>query len=261
MIATVCYAAGPIFGRGIAALADDASSPLPVIGATHSRAFCTSVRESVAPALFGLMRLDDQIAASRATLLRVAGRPQDAAAARQPESNHDADLARVRLSAAALRMARDLAVVQRVLDDPRRFPAGTSDDQQRAQALRRRLEAVAARQAEALDLINGIVETELEGQMRTEFDTKLGAAVGKPGSTGGGFGAPLAGSGLQMKEPIPLLDRRALLTGSALPGHTSYDAVAAAVGDHQAVIAKAEDVLSPLVVAAARECGASDRQP
>lgn len=158
-------------------------------------------------------------------------------------------------------MAHDLAVVQRIVDDPKRFAAGSSDDRERARALEKQLKVVAERQAGALDLLNGMLETELEGQMRTEYDSKLAAAVGNVGSKAGGFGHPLAGSGLQMKEPIPILDRRALLTGSTLPGHTASDVVAAAVGEHQAAIARSEKTLTPLVVAAARECGAVDKQP
>lgn len=257
----MCCAAGTAFGAPPRALADDMPPPaLPVIGTTHNSPFCTTVRDSVAPALFGLMRVDERIRTSRATLLGVAARPQDAAAARQPESNPDADLARLRLSDDVLKMARDLAVVQRIVDDPKRFSGG-SRDEQRAQALRTQLKAAAERQAAALDLLDGMLETELEGQMRTEFDTKLAAAVGKPGSKAAAFGSPLAGSGLQLKEPIPVLDRRALLAGSTIPGHTSYDAVAAAVGEHQAAIARLEQTVTPLVVAAAHECGAPAKQP
>jgi hypothetical protein len=43
---------------------------LPVIGRTHSKGFCTTVRDGIAPAVLGLMQNDDLIASSHAALLK-----------------------------------------------------------------------------------------------------------------------------------------------------------------------------------------------
>jgi hypothetical protein len=129
-----------------------AASALPYIGGTRASQLCRTLRESIAPAVLGLMKTDELIDASRNTYRRMAG--ERAAAA--------GDLGRVSLGKTVTGMARNLATVRGLIDDPRHFPR--SDDG-RLQQVRDRLRDVASHQEAALNMINGVLETDLLSQM------------------------------------------------------------------------------------------------
>ena len=197
---------------GVVALAEAPPSPvpaasdLPIIGRTRATTpFCVTVRDNVAPAVLGLMTVDELLGVSRGDYRRMAG---------------DSDLAqnfgRIRLGKTVLAMARDLAVVRGLLNDQRRFPrTAVTDDDRLALRLRSQLQAVADRQEAALDMVNGVLETDLMSQMMSGIPR-----------------APQYGGSRHF-----------------------YHAVADALGEQQANVAKAEAELAPTVVAAASECG------
>ena len=124
-----------------------APSPPPTIIHVKTSGLCTGLRENVAPTLLGLMK-DDQIIARAASAAREAiGDP----------SNHVSQLV-VENSVAAI--VHNLAVIDRLLQDPRRFPSEPKGpDEQVAALIKRQLQAIADRQKTVLNALDGTIET------------------------------------------------------------------------------------------------------
>jgi len=235
-------------------------SPLPVIGTTHSRPLCTAVRQSIAPAVMALMRVDGGLVTARKTLHDLAQNAGDPQATMKYEGNTSNDMQRMRLAALARAMSRDLELVKVSLAGLPQRPAAGSDDRD-VEQLRARLAAVAARQQDAVNAVGGLVETELEGQMRTEFDSRLGPELPNGDQNPPPLPPAMVGSGLQMKDPLPVFDkRRQLAYGNAL-GHTLYDQVSNDVGRLQTSIATEERAVTPALETAAHTCGAPGGTP
>jgi hypothetical protein len=251
------FAAMALAGQTPAASADDSSAaPLPVIGTTHSRSLCTLVRTVVAPAVLGLMKTDELIGAGHTVLTGMGHQVDDPQAKFKPEGDRRADMSRVRLGQLIHGMATNLTTVRKFLDTMSATSVG-APDQQLSQDLRAQLQSVAKRQSDALDLLNGLRETELEGQMRTEYDKNLEASSGPTGSKTKVIPPPLQGSGLQLGSLPGAVDARVMATSSTVAGHTVYDQVARSLQAQQTDIARLERTLSPSVIAAARECSAT----
>ena len=185
--------------------ADQTPAPLPVIGRTRANTLCKTVREVVAPAVRDLMNVDRLLAQSRTVYAEMA----DHSRLRQ-------NLDRVSLGKIVVGMARDLSAVQTLVDDPKRFPkSATTEEDRLALQLRQELRTVAERDSRALDIVNGVLETDLMAQM-----------------IGGLPRAPVYGG-----------------TGRF------YSRVADAVAEHQTDIGHAEADLAAAVVAASTACG------
>jgi hypothetical protein len=200
-----CMVCAAVAGAVCLACADEASSPpLPVIGRTRSGGFCTTFRETIAPAVLGLMKTDELLAQSRAVY-----------AAMPTHSPTDLSLDRIALGKTVAGMAHDLAIVRGLTDDPKRFPKAPSTEEDRsALQLRAELRAVAERQERALDLVNGVLQTDLMQQM----------------------------SGMFPHMP------RYRITKAV------YGSVAVALGEQQHAVGTAEAELTPAVVAASKLC-------
>jgi hypothetical protein len=128
------------------------ATTLPYIGGTRtSSPGCRALRDAIGPAVLDLMRDDELIDDSRRTYRAMAHQTERAG-----------DLGRVGLGRAVTLMARNLGDLHAVLDDPKRFPR--SDDP-RLQEIRARLRDAADRQEAALNVINGILETDLMAKM------------------------------------------------------------------------------------------------
>lgn len=227
---------------------------LPVIGHTHSKGFCTTVRDGVAPAVLGLMKTDELIGASHRALLK---------AGHDATLSHDAtfatnavDIDRIYLSRVADLMAHNLDTVRRTLSDPKRFPkTAVTDDDLRALLLKAQLQAVADRQNDDYNHLNGILEVVEMRQMRSEVSAAMAGSVGPGGANlsapVNGFldsSSPLPGSG-----PVPL-GGSGHVAETKMIGHTIWDQLATDVEIQQARIAQAEQTLTPAVVAAATGC-------
>ncbi len=223
-------------------------SPLPEIGRTRSKGFCTTVRDNVAPTLLGLMKTDDIIGAGHQAFAKMA---HDQVARSGPALEMD----RLYLSKVAISIAHNLKVVDKLLADPARFPAkATTDDEQFALEVKARLADVAKAQRSALDIINGTIETDKLGQMQTEFPTQPATTQN---TTTSDYGAPtsfLDVSGLPSYAPIPVLDRRPLLAGNTAAGKGAYDRLITALELQQAQIQRVEAPAGVTVTAAAVAC-------
>ena len=204
----LCFSAPS--GAAFAAPNEPQTSPLPLpeIGRTHSVSkLCATVRDSVAPAVAGLMKTDELIGETEETYRKMAS-----------QGAGPLELARIRLDRSVTSMAHNLAIVQGLLDDKQRFAStGRAEDDALVKGLHDSLKNVADRQNNALNIVGGVLETDL-----------------------------LAG-GLRDFSNTPELftrDRRI------------YTIVADAVHESRVSIGKVEDDLTPMVVAVSAQCGA-----
>jgi hypothetical protein len=234
-----------------------APSTLPEIGRTHSKGFCSTVRDNVAPSLLGLMKTDELIGASHRATLKMAHDQTSGSTEAQ-------DIDRLYLGKVVSAMAHNLGVIKKVLADEKRFPkTPLSDDDRFALLLKAQLQATAERQNVALNHLNGILETTAMGQMRGDVSTQMNNAVGQspagprgtpkpPASTADQFlgvsSLPGSGPGGMFEHPGPALTNVA--------GQTIWDKLTADIEVQQARIAGAEQTLTPTVIAASLACQA-----
>jgi hypothetical protein len=257
-------------GSGLSAFAQSAPAPqpaastLPIIGGTHARGLCTTVRDSVAPMVLGMMKSDELVGASHRALLKTADDSRTG-------SRAAVDLDQVYLRHAADAMAHNLGVIDKLLADEKRFPKKppATDDERIAQQLKAQLQAVAERQRAALNTIANALDTEDLGRMQNDFPVGLQAITGDASPPKGALvngergpdvdGSFIGVSGLIMpqKETMPPLARG---TSKTL-GHTVWDRLAAGVELHQTAIAGAEQKLTPTVVAISVACRAELSSP
>ena len=249
-------------GSGLSALAQSAPAPqpaastLPIIGGTHARGLCTTVRDSVAPMVLGMMKSDELVAASHRALLKTG---DDARTGSRPAM----DLDQVYLRHAVDAMVHNLRVIDKLLADDKRFPKkATTDDERIAQQLKAQLEGVEEQQRAALNTIANALDAEDLGRMQNDLPGGLEAitrdsSVPKGALVNGTRGPDADGSfigvsGLIMPQkmtPVPLARGN-----SKTFGHTVWDRLAAGVEMHQTAIAGAEQKLTPTVVAISVAC-------
>ena len=102
---------------------------LPEIGRTHSKGFCTTVRDKVAPAVLGLMKTDELIGAGHRALVKMAA---DSALPKMSDGSEPPalELDKVYARNVVARMAHNLGVIKKMLSDDKRFPKKplTDDD-------------------------------------------------------------------------------------------------------------------------------------
>ena len=216
----VCTAGAFVAFASAAAIAESAepSAPspaaavLPVIGRTRATTpLCAMVRDNVAPAVVGLMAVDDLLGAGRSDYRRMAD-----------ESKTAQNLSRIRLGNAVSGMVHDLSIVRSLVNDEKRFSrAAVTDDDRLALRLRAQLQAVSDRQEAALNMVNGVLETDLLNQM-----------------LGGFANTPRFGTSRRF-----------------------YHAVADALAEQQKKVAQAETELAPTIIAAAAVCGSPQPAP
>jgi hypothetical protein len=223
-----------------------APTTLPEIGRTHSKGFCTTVRDNVAPSVLGLMKTDELIGASHRALLKMA---------HDSSSPTELQLDQVYAGKVVLSMAHNLGVIKKMLADANRFPkTPVTDDDRFALLLKAQLQAAADKQNLALNHINGILEAKAMGQMRADISTQAASSValeGKPHSEPG-EDTFLGASSLPGSGPGGMFDRGAPLAKT--PGNSIWDKLALDVEVQQTRIADAERTLTPTVVAAAAAC-------
>jgi hypothetical protein len=251
LLAALTAAAGPAVAQTGPAAAR--ATPPPTIGSTHSRGFCDTVRDNVAPSVLGLMKNDALIGAGHRAFAKMAHDTTTSSSAAL-------DLDRVYLAQVVHALAHNVATIDTLLADQRRFPkTPASDDDELAAQLAAQLRAARDRQNDALNLIDGTLETEQMGQMRQDVSQQMQSAVGPSMAPTADAPSPapnfLDTAGLPSYSAIAAFDPRTLATSGTL-GNTPYDRVLHALDYDQARIAGAEQVLSPTIVAAALGCQA-----
>ena len=254
---------------GALALTAQVPSPAPVpptlpeIGRVHSKGLCTTVRDSVAPIVLGLMKSDELVGAGHRAFLKIA----DDSRTDSSKLGAAMQIDQLYLRKAADAMAHNLRIIDKLLADDKQFPKkATSDDDRIAQLLKEQIASVAAQQRKTLDIMNGALETEELGRMQNDFgggSTVMGATAGtnapKGSLTSGERGPDPSGSfvgvaGLSMPQNgATTIDPRTLATGKTA-GHTVWDRLARTVEVQQSAIAGAEQRLSPTVVAISIAC-------
>jgi hypothetical protein len=255
-----------IFAAAVALCVLSAQSPapstLPEIGRTHSRGLCTTVRDSVAPMVLGLMKSDELVGAGHRALLK-AGDDQ------RTGSRPALDLDQVYLRRTTDAMAHNLGVIDKLLADEKRFPKKASTDDERiAQQLKSQLAAVAERQRAALNTLANALDAEDLGRVQNDFPGGI-AAITKgnqpPGTVVNGDRGPdvdgsfIGVSGLVMPQKSTP-DPRARGTSNT-KGHSVWDRLATSLEMQQGAIAGAEQRLTPTVVAISVACRAELAPP
>ncbi len=226
---------------------------LPEIGRTHSKGFCSTVRDNVAPSLLGLMKTDELIGASHRALLKMG---------HDNGSKQEFEMDQIYAGKVVVAMAHNLGVIKKLLADERRFPkTPATEDDRFALQLKAQLQAAAERQNVALNHVNGILEAKAMGQMRSDLPLGMQSAVSpentkyvEPSSDQFLGPSSLPGSG-----PNGMFDRGLPLAKT--PGNTIWDKLALDVEVQQARIASAERTLTPTVIAAATACRGDAASP
>jgi hypothetical protein len=226
---------------------------LPEIGRTHSKGFCSTLRDNVAPSVLGLMKTDELIGASHRALLKMA---------HDNASKEALEIDRIYAGKVVAAMAHNLGVIKKMLADERRFPkTAVSDDDKFALLLKAQLQAAADRQNVALNHVNGILEAKAMGQMRSDLPLGMAASVSAENQK---YAEPdsdkfLGPSSLPGSGPNGMFDRGMPLAKT--PGNTIWDQLAADIEVQQTRVAAAERTLTPTVVAAAAACSAEAPSP
>ncbi|BDE05589.1 hypothetical protein WPS_08650 [Vulcanimicrobium alpinum] len=229
---------------------------LPEIGRVRSRGVCATVRDSVAPMVLGLMKSDELVGAGHRAFLKMADDQRTG-------SDNALQIDQLYLRRASLAMAHNLAVIDTLLADRKRFPnTPKTDDDRIAQLLGEQIAAVAGQQRKTLDVMNGALDTDALGRMQNEFPAGLSATG--PGSLPKGAvvnaargpdanGDYIGAAGLDMPSGTPTFDPRSYVASKTL-GRTVWDRLAGTLELQQHLIAAREQKLSPTVIAISVAC-------
>src|ERR1700722_4860607 len=151
-------------------------------------------------------------------------------------------------------MAHNLQIIKVALSDPKMFPKKVvTDDDRYALLLKAQLHDAADRQNDALNRINGVLESLGMLTMRYDISTSLQSSVGPENPKGN------SGIGFFDSSSLPGAGPLGLGGTSGVPppntaGHTIWNELARDVEVEQAHIAHAEQTLTPTVVAIAVGC-------
>ena len=232
------------------------ATTLPEIGRVRSRGLCATVRDNVAPMVLGLIKSDELVGAGHRAFLKMADD--------QRAGSDDAlQIDQLYLRRATLAMAHNLALIDRLLADRKRFPnAPKTDDDRIAQQLGAQIADVATQQRKALDAMNGALDTDALGRMQNEFPAGISATG--PGSLPKGAvvngargpdanGDYIGAAGLDMPSGTPTFDPRSYAASKTL-GRTVWDRLAGTLELQQHLIAAREQKLSPTVIAISIAC-------
>lgn len=148
------------------------ATPLKVIVDIRSSALCTSLRQNIGPALAAIMSDDQAVAASKPLLIQMS---RDYIS---PETINQAGLgnlhgpastdhssAKMELDTSHLEeligvLAHNLQMIDAALADSKRFPAvANTDADHKLLEIKAQLQDVAKQQRQALDVLNGLVDT------------------------------------------------------------------------------------------------------
>jgi hypothetical protein len=225
-------------------------SPLKQIIDIKVRPLCVTLGSSVQVTLVGLMKNDDDIESGRREFLKLGWDEVRQSKAR------DIDLLAIKNVVAAI--VHNLAVIDRVLDDPTRFQANPgTDDERTADRLKVALQAVEDRQRAELNVLNGTAETFALSSMQHDVPDYNPNVSGGPSVNAVGTSPPSditdAGLNLQPKAlvtPVP----PTFAQDAGLAGSTPGGNLAAAIQVGQLQTQASENAAALLIVPVATEC-------
>jgi len=237
-----------------------APTTLPEIGRTHSKGFCSTVRDNVAPSLLGLMKTDELIGASHRAVLKMA---HDSASSKEA-----LEIDRIYAGKVVAAMAHNLGVIKKLLGDEKRFPKkAATDDDRFALLLKAQLQAAADRQNVALNHVSGILDTTGMSDMRKDISNQMAGSVSPAraapsndlSTKSGGADEFLGASSVPGAGPGGMFEHVTPPTNTL--GNSIWDKLALDVEVQQTRIATAERTLTPTVIAAATACKAEAPSP
>ena len=266
-----------------AAVSSPSPAPTPTLKTiirVHSSPLCSTLNTSVFRTVQGLRINDNLIDASKPLLLRMgkefvptsdAGREFDQLQAHwgnAPGGTHDTnpalELDNQRLLMVASEIAHNLEKIDKLLQDPARFPSvATTDDDKQALLLKTQLQAVADQQRKNLNVLSGLGDTFSLQDLIARGDGTQGAING--GGTGQvshndqdvSFQDVVSGADRgRVGHPVnPTVDTDPAITQTPIgladnPMARFYVGVA----QNQVDTAQAENVLTPTILAAVAQC-------
>jgi hypothetical protein len=209
----------------------------PVIIQVHSKALCTTLRDNVRIALAGLMQNDSIVDAGRKAYRKMA-------ADQVAKTSGGVSMDRLYVSNAVSAMVHNLAEIDLLLGDPKRFPvSGSNDDAREAVTMKAQLAAIADLQRKTLDLLNGALQSVPDdGGHPTNTALQDEAGIGDTG----------------LRSAPDQIDRRTLATGISIAPPLFSD-VADAIASQQAQAATLESKAAMTVMNVAAECSGAQR--
>lgn len=153
--------------------AQPSPTPLKVIGHVRTSILCGTLHHNLLPALGGLRVDDDLVDEGLAMLVRTA---DDAAANAGSETatggaSSGSSMDNYQLGIVSHDLAHNLVKLEVLLDDPHAFPSDPVNNDERVLMLAKsRLEAVVARQREALNVLSANVEVNAANDLRSHRD-------------------------------------------------------------------------------------------
>jgi len=199
--------------------------------------YCTVLRNRIGPSLQGLMKNDDAIAAGHRALSKMGADTLN-------HSEGSLDMDRKYLGEVVMIASRNILTIKRLLNDPVfTTPTGNAANDRTLAAAKANLQSVAAAQDDALNLIDGTLETDLMGQMQAQKDQQMANAVAGPTPGPQASAVPegqyIANAGLADTSPSGVNSPVKLASGT-LTGRTIYDSLGLVLGVDQQHIAAVE---------------------
>jgi hypothetical protein len=220
--------------------------PLKEIGRVRSSPVCTTLREQVGPAIRNVLTVDQVIALGRPILQRYAHDVYVLGA------NASGEMDLMRLENTIGPLAHSLLAAQALLN-PRQFPKqAQTDDERLLLESRDRLEAITKEQQNALNSINGMLETSQLGELqRTDagYNDFATPELRKPKTGSGSVDTLDAGIAHSRGEQIDLN-----FSGETGLGYNPAKAIVADVTAAQTRIALRETDAAASIMALARSC-------
>jgi hypothetical protein len=232
------------------------ASPLKQIIDVRSRPLCTTLTQRIEPAVAGLLKNDALIEHGRGGLIRTGADALAGSAA--------AAMDRQAIRNVVFAMTHNFEVIDRILDDPARFPSvATTDDERAATAIKAQLLAIEARQRIVANALLGTLEMTAMGDMKTDFpvgNPTAHALSTNPTAIAGpapGPGSMSAASSLSDPHEISL----PALMDSDIAGKTIYDKLATLIAQHQVRGQAVESAAAASIVNAAVVCNGHSPPP
>ena len=242
-----------LLGLGVAAPSAPAPpaaplTPLKVIGSVRSTPFCTALRETIGPAIAGVLSNDDLIASSKPAFATL---------------YHDDVLARSE-ARAHLDMNRIESLITPIVANVKRVDAllNAKPNDPKLLAMREKLQAVVAQQKESLNIISGFVATQQLGEIQgagppanwagalaaqPPAQARPAPALADPPAAKNLFAAGVHGGNAGAKDPR-------YDAGTVGPTYDPFAPIVAQIDQARATAQNAESDAATLVTDALRQC-------
>jgi hypothetical protein len=227
-------------------------TPLKQIIDVKSRPLCTALRDNIAIDLAGLIKNEQIIGEGRKAMNKIGSD--------QIKSGRQAiDQDELMIEDVVGSLVRNIVVLDKVLDDPKRFPTNpTTDDERLADRIKKQLQAVEDDQKLQLNWFNGTIETDRMSTMQ-QLPANAPAANPSTASSSSAATSPtsspgIADAGLKDAPNTPSIsDPRTLAAGDII-GTTYYGQVANSIGTQQQLTAAHQDAAAASIREAVAIC-------